>query len=715
MPEVRLTGCGARPLAGYLKALGVLRVLARQVDRSTRARWGGTGFELHSDLTEDELRTFFSERFAPSPILSPWNGRSGFYERGGTAAVGALASIEQSSGDRLRSYRALIGQTREILLNLGLVEKPAERDKERLVRALRERWPDTGIEWLDAAIVIAGEGPAYPPLLGSGGNEGSYDFSSNYMQALREALEGKRSAELLDASLLGSSAQLERLALAHLQGDASPTNSPKGDAGSLGNPWDLVLAVEGSLSLVGGAARRHADGAKGLMTAPFTVRATAAGYGGAVAGEKGRAEIWLPIWRGWASHSEIGNLIRESRAQVRSGHGMRSARSGLDFARAAGELGVARGIDAFERYTILERYGQTNLAVPAGRIQVAPRPAAAALQSIDPWTGALLRFAGTDHCPNGVRIAIRQLERSCFDLAARGRPEDAIAALEHLGAAEAALARSGTALGSGLRPLRNAPAAPWVSAADDRSAEFALAVSIGSLNSHARNAPDIRDYLHGTRKADKAMREFDPDRRHLLSASSAVGLLAAIHARSHLDAARAATRAPENRTDRLGFEWGTWCDPRVTRLLVDDKLDADRAMRLVHGLAMLDHRGQTATVKRRGDLPPAPVPAYDALALAWWRRSDAAGPVDDVQLGPRPGWAARLAAGSVAPVLQDALLRLRVAGLPLVPDFRDLATGAPRGELLAAALLVPVGERELAALERRLVLKDETDTNREDD
>jgi CRISPR-associated protein Csx17 len=691
VPDLRLSGCGSRPLIGYLKALGLLRAVSRQGDASVRGRWAGTAFELRTTLSEQGLAEFLLNDFQPSPVLSPWNGRSGFYTRGNTTAVKALSSVENAEGDRFDAYRSLIAQTREILDGLEISEKPAGADKEKLIRTLRMQWPDEAVEWLDAAIVLAGEAPAFPPLLGSGGNEGSYDFSSNYMQALARALPN---TDLVHAALWGSSARLEGIVLAHFQGDFSPTNSPTGEAGALGNPWDLVLAVEGSLALVGGAARRHADGAAGgLMTAPFTVRSTAAGYGAAVAGEKGRAELWLPLWKGWATYAEITNLVRESRAQVKSGRTLRAARSGLDFARAAGELGVARGIDAFERYTILERSGQTNLAVPAGRIEVAPRPSAEALASIDPWLGGLLRFASADTCPTGVAREIRRLERACFQMAAQGEQLDALAALEQMGVVEGTLARSSTAIDN-LRPLRGAPAGPWITAADDGSVEFVAAMSIASMRTDDRKAPTMRDYLHGTTAHG---REFDRDRRHLVSARSAEGLLAAIHARSHLESQRTNDESGA-RERRLGFEHGTWCDLRASRLLATGRLDGARVVRLARGLVLLEHRYEKGGVSRRRELLPSPAPAYDMLALAWWGRPPPGHPEGAELLGPRPGWAARLARGAVEDVLRDASIRLGRAGMAPVAGWRDLEAGAPPGELLAAALLNPLSDRDVARL-----------------
>lgn len=703
MPDLRLPGCGTRPLIGHLKALGLLRIVARQVDPAARGRWRGTAFELRTKLSRDELEEFLLGAFVPTPILSPWNGRSGFYPRGNATAVKALAAVEQAEGDRFEPYRALIAQTRRILADLGISAKPAEAKKELMIRSLRAEWPDAAVEWLDAAVVIAGDSPAYPPLLGSGGNEGSYDFSSNYMQAIMRALS---SPELLHAALLGAGAQLDRISLAHLQGDASPTSSPTGSSPSLGNPWDLVLALEGSMSLAGGAARRHADGARGLLTAPFTVRSTAAGYGGAVAEEKGRAELWLPLWTGWATNAEIDNLIRESRAQVQSGsRRLRAATSGLDFARAAGELGVARGIEAFERYTILERSGQANLAVPAGRIEVRPRSSAAALASIDRWLGRLLRFAGADNCPAGVAREIRALERSCFQMATRGSAAHVVAVLERMGSVEGALARSTTAIDSGLAPLHNTPADPWISAADDGSAEFAIAVSIASLRSDNKAVPAMRDYLHGT--ADRG-REFDPARRHCVTARSPAGLLAAIHARSHLESARASGDAGSG-PPRLGFEQGAWCDVRVARLLAAAALDAARILQLARGLVLLDHRFAKRGLRRRDALPPAPAPAYDMLALTWWWRPSNRPTEESSGLGPRPGWAARLAAGATGHVLRDAAMRLRMARMSPVADPRDLAAGAPDGGSLGAALLAPVSDRDLLQLKHAL-----TETTKED-
>jgi CRISPR-associated protein Csx17 len=704
VPDLRLRGCRSRPLLGYLKALGVLRVVAGQADAGARGRWRAGVFELRSALDYEQLAQFLLHEYAPAPVVSPWNGGSGFHPKDDRDAIVAL---ERSNDERFAAYRTTIAAARTALTRRGLTDKPAAGEKLPLVRELRRAVPDEALPWLDAAVVVVGDVAAYPPLLGSGGNDGRYDFSNNYAQAVVRCVasgDPAYSRAALSAALDGDPIELQRkLSLGHLNRDVSPTNSPTGQSDSLGNPWDLILAVEGTLLLVAGAARRHGAATGGALVAPFTARATAAGYGSAAAGESGRAELWLPLWSRWASHAEIVSLARESRAEVGTAQGSRPATTGLDFARAAGELGVARGIDAFERYAILERAGQSSLAVPAGRVSVAARPGAAALRSIDPWLTRLLSLAGGDRLPRGMRSVIRQLERASFELASKEGSAAACAVLEAMGAVEHAIARSRAAIATEIRPAYGGPAQPWLEVADDDSPEFAVAVSLSSLRDRKRTSPGLRDYLHGTRDAGRA---FDPEQRHAIDAGGPDHLLAAVHARRHLDAARARTAA-----GGLPFDDGVWCDPDAARLFAAGELDDDRVLRLARGLALLDYRAE-ARLRPRTGIEARPQPAYELLALAWMGRARRT-PHDDEReaLGPRPGWAARLAAGATREVVSDALLRLRLAGLPPIPNADDLHAASPSGVRLGAALLIPLGPLDVRSIGRRMTIPDDDVTH----
>ena len=79
MPEIVLNGCRSEPLMSYLKALGVLRLVAEQKDADARGFWRAGTFLLSTTLTGQELIGFLLEEHAPTPILAPWNGGCGLY------------------------------------------------------------------------------------------------------------------------------------------------------------------------------------------------------------------------------------------------------------------------------------------------------------------------------------------------------------------------------------------------------------------------------------------------------------------------------------------------------------------------------------------------------------------------------------------------------------------------------------------------------------
>ena len=76
--EHRLLGCRPEPLASYLKALGVLRLVAEQADAGATGHWAPDGFVLSTTLDDAALLHFFLDDYQPSPIVSPWNNSSGF-------------------------------------------------------------------------------------------------------------------------------------------------------------------------------------------------------------------------------------------------------------------------------------------------------------------------------------------------------------------------------------------------------------------------------------------------------------------------------------------------------------------------------------------------------------------------------------------------------------------------------------------------------------
>src|SRR5437899_2511729 len=141
MPEVDLTGCTPEPLMGYLKALGVFRLVAEQVDPAVKVSWSGGVCRLYTALDRGGLTDFFLIRYCPTPILAPWNGGSGFYG-GGAEPLEAIAS---SSAGRLAPYRATVARVRDFPLD--------EMPKENILARCRAELPDETVWWLDACFV----------------------------------------------------------------------------------------------------------------------------------------------------------------------------------------------------------------------------------------------------------------------------------------------------------------------------------------------------------------------------------------------------------------------------------------------------------------------------------------------------------------------------------------------------------------------------------
>lgn len=73
-----LAGLKPDALATYLAAVGVMRLLAEK-DAGVRGLWRNEHFVLVSGLDWEAIERFFLEKYAPTPILAPWNMESGFF------------------------------------------------------------------------------------------------------------------------------------------------------------------------------------------------------------------------------------------------------------------------------------------------------------------------------------------------------------------------------------------------------------------------------------------------------------------------------------------------------------------------------------------------------------------------------------------------------------------------------------------------------------
>lgn len=741
-----LKGCAPVPLGHYLKALGIFRLVSEQADPSARSWWEGELFRLATHLDREELVRFFLERYRPTPLISPWNRGSGFFK----AADPGLAPLEASKAPRFEDFRIGIAAARSLLAELeeadkavrtikaetkvkGLSRKErealrsspdykkrlaeAERQfkqlKGSLVPRCRQQWRGRHREWLDAAIVVEDEGSTrYPALLGTGGNDGRFDFTNHFMQRLGEVFDladpagAPRPAarRWLEGALWGDaipSLERDRPVGQYLPGTAGGANNAAGPSGeSLVNPVDFVLMLEGSVLFTSHVTRRLGATQPARAAAPFAVGAQGAGYFSAAGSdESARGEQWMPLWHQPLTCRELRRLLGEGRAQM----GDRDAREPIELARAIARLGTARGIREFQRFGYIERNGQSNLAVPLGRFRVPDRihPRLVCLDDLDPWLARLRREARSRHAPARLQQVERQLGDALFAVTQHpdqpARWQRVLLALSEVEAVQ----RDGSGYQAGPVP----PLCPeWVRAADDGSTEFRLALTFALQAA-------------GFRKSDGS--PVDPVRRHWLPLRGGRYCTTSVGGQNRLqigpdvvlggrkgvdDAVALLTRrlveARQKGVCTLPLVAARGASAHACDLarVVAGEVDLDRCLALARALMALDGRRWHATSLRPGSGAGREFPddAWLAIRLALLPWPLAEG----IHIPADPAILRRLDAGDAAGATELALRRLRAAGVGAT--VRVATCSAETARLWAAALAFPLSRRTAVAFVRRL-------------
>lgn len=744
--SLRLDGCRPEPLGAYLRAVGVLRLVGEQADATAAGWWAGEAFHLATTLDREALVRFFLERYRPTPLVSPWNKGSGFKQEKKPAAVAALGAIESSTDDRLAAYRVAIAVARAVY-----DEAQARAwSKSEVVEACRGRLSDEACDWIDATVVLAGDKPSYPPLLGTGGNDGRFDFSVAFMARLADVLglasarrSPKRSTSRawLEAALFdhpGVPLLGEAVGQFHPGGAGGINSSPFGRGPSLVNPWGWVLLIEGALLFASAAARRLRAGAASLAAVPFAVRTSPVGYTSASGEESSRGEVWAPLWERPATAVELAHLVGEGRSEWRQ----EAARSGLDMARAAASLGVDRGIAAFVRHSLVVRNGRYALAVPVGRIRVVARPEVPVVGQLDRWLDTVRR--GRER-PAAVEATLRRVDNRLYDLAARGGRDRLVEVLCAAAELEASVGRANRFRhDAGVPPAQWLSAAEWLAHLDDGSPELRLAAALASMRDPlpvARGGDASADGRgDGGGQSLRALLRpvVRKGRQWEWSPASApvagfrvrplAPVLAAAHARRVIDVAvsRAVSRSDgEERTVGVPTAFRlrlTAPLPAVARFVAGD-LDEDRLGRLLAAMLLLDWWPLPAVGHWYDDSWSGQV---EPLVPSWWllapffcgrevQLDEPGSPSRGVCLDPEASWPALLEADHTAVVASAAVRRLRMARLrPRLTDASAvLLSGptSPRGPRLGAALLCPIGPGAAARLLGRVARSGNEDDN----
>ena len=707
-----LTGCSPSPLALYLKALGILRIVAEQADSQARGWWQDEHFCLLTTLDREELESFFLEDYSPSSIFNPWGARSGFYDGGNekTSRLG-LTAIETSDFPRLKAFRECIGIVRRIIEENG-GSKPASKSDPswfNLVSSLQQRVRGSGSDWLCTVLAEVDNEFIGPPIFGSGGNEGSGSYTAAYFAAVNECIVRRSVDEQLTDALWHTSTDVSSAwdgSFCVPKSNAPGKTEKKNVAGPFrqflpeGNAttWDLMLMFEGSLLIRSAVTNRSTTMNGKYVSSPFYFAPHGVGAATSCDSDEfvinkgkrlpGRGEQWFPIWNRPTTYPELAALISDGRCSS----GRTRAKKPIDAARAIGRLGIARGVSEFVRYGYLQRNNlATHFAVPLGRIRVRENPRSHLIDDISTWMNRLQKPARDSHAPARLVHAERRLADAVFAVLTHDESCSRWQSVLEAAVDIETIQSAGTAIEAGPIPKLK-PA--WVSAIHDNSPEFRLALAIGSAaGGFTREQKPFDPIRHNWLPLERGARRFHISDKHLVNdprvvatGRDPIGDCGAIVQRRLIDA--------EGKSQRtLPLKCALGCGARLSDLaqLIDGHIDLARVLKLSRALMAVDWHNWSSSY--RDILPKSPPPnIYDGPPDEAWlvlRLACLPWPVaDGVSIRAEPGMVRRLLSGDGTAAVRMADRRLQASGLRI--PFQAAIADADTARLWAAALAFPI-------------------------
>lgn len=748
---ITLNGCTPTPLANYLKALGVMRLLS-VCDPQLRGFWRRDRFVLRTALNREAIQHFFLHEYAPTPIISPWSGRAGFLEGDDgqdSKRKGAiiLRRIENAAGKRFKSYRRVVSAIRNVSVIQQLDQARTDRKrleelkkakkldqtvtkqlaeikhqetelKSALLRALRNELDDAILPWIDACFALVGDDRTPGPILGSGGNEGSMDFSINHVSYLLELINENTDCPTSQAALLLSNS---------LFADTSPSeyssnigfldtfatggaNMSVGfEDGASGNIWDSVLAIEGTLLFASLTTKRLESTTSGRPSFPFAVTPSLAGSGSLAMKESARSELWLPLWEGAAKLSEVIALLAEGRVTK----GSRNAHSGIDMLQALSSLGAERGISAFNRFGFYERRGKGYyVATHLGRFvppKVAHENWIMTNLNRNGWLDAFRKFVQDDNIANRYPVLRKRLEDRIFALSGREPSKaETQSLLVLLGEIQTTLSSNPKAR-EAVHPIPRLTE-QWILAADDGTTAFRIAKALAGLRGVGEEPLPLRAQL------------FPVQRKCAQWMNSEAGEKARIHTRQKgrlidtlqtLLVRRLWLAEKLEMCDKpLDSAAGVTLDD-INAFLRDDTMD-ERIAALLPGLSLCEIPRDVERGAGSGAVPAAF--ALLKLSLTPDRTLRSLGLLPGNMRLPVPvGILGQLAAGNQDNrAVQTAWRRLRGSGLaPIIPVDNLPGEDSISPHRAAAALLIPLRYGATAALARNVLAPAQPETETE--
>ena len=104
-----LAGLRPEPLASYLAGLGLVRLVGEQADPAATFAWSPDGLVI--DTGWPISRRWLTDRYLPTPVLSPWNGGSGFGAKD-VEPKKRLSRLLADPSPRLAGFRAAVSAAR---------------------------------------------------------------------------------------------------------------------------------------------------------------------------------------------------------------------------------------------------------------------------------------------------------------------------------------------------------------------------------------------------------------------------------------------------------------------------------------------------------------------------------------------------------------------------------------------------------------------------
>src|SRR6185437_14580183 len=137
-----LPGLRPEPLASYLAGLGLIRVLGEQADPRATAVWTPDGLTIATEVTD--IARWLSAEYVPTPVLSPWNGGSGFGAKD-KEPLRRLGILRTHPSLRFANLRLAISVAEEVVSGAreaGWITESGVVEKDRVVLEFRNRCPD---------------------------------------------------------------------------------------------------------------------------------------------------------------------------------------------------------------------------------------------------------------------------------------------------------------------------------------------------------------------------------------------------------------------------------------------------------------------------------------------------------------------------------------------------------------------------------------------